>query len=84
MEKDKVISVIQAEIASSNCNDIAELVYELIVNKEIDKKTIRNKVIKAEFNELYRTTMAVMDIYQVLSHTHNISEQTVMYVINKQ
>jgi len=83
MEKDKVISVIQAEVASSNSNDVAELIYELIIDKELDKKAIRNKVIKAEFNELYRTTMPVMDIYQELSSTHNIAEQTVMYVLNK-
>ena len=83
MEKDKAVQVIEAEIASSKHNQLAEVIYEIIVDKEIDKKAIRNKVIKSEFNELYRTTMPVMDIYQTLSCTHNISEQTVMYVINK-
>lgn len=83
MEKDKAIAILEAEIASSNCNDMANLIYELIVEKELDKKAIRNKVIKAEFNELYRTTMPVMDIYQALSYTHNVSEQTIMYVLSK-
>lgn len=83
MEKNKALQVIEAEIASSKSSDLAQIVYEIIVDKELDKKAVRNKIIKAEFNELYRTTMPVMDIYQTLSHTHSISEQTVMYVINK-
>lgn len=83
MEKDKAIAIIEAEIASSNSGDMAQIVYELIVDKELTEKAIRNKIIKSEFNELYRTTMPVMDIYQTLSHTHNVSEQTIMYVLNK-
>jgi len=83
MEKDKALQVIEAEIVSCKSNEIANIIYEIIVDKEIDKKVIRNKIIKAEFNELYRTSMPVMDIYQELGHTHNISETTVMYVVNK-
>ena len=81
MEKDKAYQVIDAEIASCSSQDLTKLVYELIVDKEIDKKAIRNKVIRSEFNELYRTSMPVMDIYEVLSHTHNISFESVRYII---
>ena len=83
MEKDKALQVINAEIASSTCTDLAELIYDIIVDKEIDSKAIRNKVIKEEFNVLYRTSMPVMDIYSTISHTHNISEKTVQYIITK-
>ena len=81
MEKDKALQVIEAEIASSTCSELSNLIYEIIVVKEFDKKTIRNKVIKAEFNELYRTSMPVMDIYEAISHTHNISFESVRYII---
>ena len=81
MEKDKALQVIEAEIASSTCSELSSLIYEIIVVKEFDKKTIRNKVIKAEFNELYRTSMPVMDIYEAISHTHNISFESVRYII---
>jgi len=83
MEKDKALQVIEAEIASSTATDLAQLIYEIIIEKELDKKAIRNKVIKAEFNELYKTSMPVMDIYSTISHTHNISERTVLYVVAK-
>ena len=83
MEKDKALQVIQAEIASSTAKDLAELIYEIIIDKELDKKAIRNKVIKAEFNALYKTSMPIMDIYSTISHTHNISERTVNYIIAK-
>ena len=83
MEKDKALQVIEAEIASSTAKDLANLIYEIIIDKEIDSKAIRNKVIKAEFNELYKTSMPIMDIYSMISHTHNISERTVNYIIAK-
>ena len=81
MEKDKALQVIEAEIASSTAKDLANLIYEIIIDKEIDSKAIRNKVIKSEFNELYRTSMPVMDIYEAISHTHNISFDSVRYII---
>jgi hypothetical protein len=83
MEKDKAKQVIQAEIDSTNTSDLCDLVYELIVEKEIDKKSIRNKVIKEEFNQLYRTAMPIMEIYGLLSCTHDISERTINYIISK-
>lgn len=81
MEKDKALQVIEAEIVSCKSNEIANIIYEIIVDKEIDKKAIRNKIIKAEFNEYYRTSMPVMDIYQELGHTHDISIDSVRYII---
>jgi hypothetical protein len=83
MEKDKALQVIEAEIVSSTSNDLAQIIYEIIVEKELDKKAIRNKVIKAEFNELYKTSMPIMDIYSTISHTHNISERTALYIVAK-
>ena len=83
MEKDKALQVIEAEIASSTSSDLAQIIYEIVVEKEIDKKAIRNKVIKSEFNELYKTSMPIMDIYSTISHTHNISERTVLYIVAK-
>ena len=79
--EEKYKQVIKAEIVSSNKTDIIDIIYELIVEKEVDKKTIRNKVIKSEFNTLYRTSMPVMDIYTSLSDDFNISLDTVRYII---
>lgn len=79
--EEKYKQVIQAEIVSSNKSDIVEIIYELIVDKELDKKTIRNKVIKSEFNRYYKTSMSVMDIYNNLSDDFNISLDTVRYII---
>ena len=83
MEKSKYIQVINALVASCSSDDLSEIIYELIVEKEIDKKTIRNKVIKEEFNILYRTNMPIMDIYSTISDNHNLSERTINYIIYK-
>jgi len=80
--EEKFKQIIEAEIASSNAKDVVELVYELIINKELDKKVIRNKSIKADFNALYRTTMPVMDIYYSLSNSYNVSPDTIRYTLN--
>ena len=83
MEKDRAIQVIEAEIASTTSSELSELIYEIVVEKEIDKKAIRNKVIKADFNSLYKTEMSIMDIYTTLSYSHNLSERTINYIVAK-
>ena len=83
MEKGKYIQVINAAVASCSSSELSELIYELIVEKEIDKKAIRNKVIKEEFNVLYRTNMPIMDIYTTISDNHGLSERTINYIIAK-
>lgn len=83
MEKAKCLQIINAQIASCSASEISELIYELIIEKEIDKKSIRNKVIKEEFNVLYRTSMPIMDIYSEISGTHDLSLESVRYIIAK-
>jgi hypothetical protein len=80
--EEKYKHIIQAEIISSNAKDVVELVYELIVNKEFDKKVVRNKAIKHDFNRLYSTSMPVMDIYESLSVTYGVADSYVRTIVN--
>ena len=75
------MAVINAEIASCSNADISEIIYKIIVEKEVDKKVIRNKIIKSDFNTMYKSDMAVMDIYTELAHTHDISVDTIRYIL---
>lgn len=79
--EEKFKQIISAEIASSNKTEIVELIYELIVKKNLDKKAIRNKVIKSDFNRLYKTTVPVMDIYYDLSVTYDLTPDMIRYII---
>lgn len=84
MEKAELIQIIQGEIESCNSTNIAEIVYEIVIEKEIDSKTVRNKLIKAHFNRLYKKDdIPVMDIYGELADNFNLSEDAIRYIIRR-
>lgn len=84
MDKGKLIQVINAEIASCTGADIASIVYEIIVEKELDKKALRNKAIKSDFNTAYRANKKrIMDIYEDIAYDYGLESRTVNYIISK-
>lgn len=83
MEKNRALQVINAEIATTTSSELSELIYELVIEKKLTAKTIRDKCIKADFNQLYKLETSVMDIYTTLSCSYDLSEDQIRYIIRK-